>query len=138
MHTEDGTLLRVLRSGARGYVLKGADRAEIVRAILTVAAGGTVFGGQMGARMAELVLGVDPERASPVFASLTPRENEVLTLVAEGVGNHEVARRLVLSEKTVRNHVATILTKLQVRDRAAAVARAHDAGVGPWVAGINR
>jgi DNA-binding NarL/FixJ family response regulator len=87
-----------------------------------------VYGPEVGRRLAELVV----RRHGPnrPFPHLTPREEEVLALVATGLGNHEIARRLMLSEKTVRNNVAAILPKLQVRDRAAAVARARDAGMG--------
>jgi DNA-binding NarL/FixJ family response regulator len=128
MHADDDAMLGALDAGARGYLLKGADRDEITRAVLTVAAGGTVYGPEVGRRLAELVV----RRHGPnrPFPHLTPREEEVLALVATGLGNHEIARRLMLSEKTVRNNVAAILPKLHVRDRAAAVARARDAGMG--------
>jgi DNA-binding NarL/FixJ family response regulator len=131
MHADDETVLGALRAGAHGYLLKGAHRDEIVRAILTVSGGGTVYGADVGRRVAELALR-DARRGvgSPTLPDLTPREVEVLGLVAEGLGNHQIAHRLTLSEKTVRNNVATILTKLRVRDRAAAVARARDAGLG--------
>jgi DNA-binding NarL/FixJ family response regulator len=76
--------------------------------------------------------------SAKVFPELTPREREVLSLVARGCGNHEIGRRLVLSDKTVRNHVSAIIFKLQVRDRAAAVAKARDAGLGPSTDTGNR
>ena len=127
MHVDDDAVLGALRAGARGYLLKGAEREEIVRAILTVVGGGTAYGADVGRRITDLVTrGPASAPARPV-AELTAREGEVLALVAEGVGNREVARRLVLSEKTVPNHVATMLTKLGVRDRAA--------GVGGWGSG---
>ena len=130
MHADDDALLGALAAGARGYLLKGAERDDIVRAVLTVAAGGAVYGAGIGQRITGLALGNPTSTPQHRFPGLTVRELEVLALVAEGLGNHEVARRLVLSEKTVRNHVANVLTKLGVRDRAAAVARARDGGLG--------
>ncbi|MFD1505718.1 response regulator transcription factor [Georgenia yuyongxinii] len=129
MHADDDAVLGGLRAGARGYLLKGAEREEIVRAILTVAGGGTVYGAQVGRRVSEL-LTQRPDPTSRPFPELTPREEQILELVAEGLGNHAIAGRLTLSEKTVRNNIATILVKLHAPDRAAAVARARDAGVG--------
>lgn len=129
MHADDEALLDAVRAGARGYLLKGAERDEIVRAVLTVAAGGTVFGGDTGRRIAAYATR-PPAAQGRVFAELTDREHEVLEHVAAGRGNHEIAATLFLSEKTVRNHVATILAKLGLRDRAAAVARARDRGMG--------
>jgi DNA-binding NarL/FixJ family response regulator len=129
MHADDDAVLGGLRAGARGYLLKGAEREEIVRAILTVAGGGTVYGAQVGRRLTDL-LTRRAERPSRPFPGLTPRETEILDLVAHGLGNHAIAARLGLSEKTVRNNVAMILVKLQVRDRAGAIERARDAGSG--------
>ncbi|AIX99671.1 hypothetical protein ART_0073 [Arthrobacter sp. PAMC 25486] len=141
MHADDAAVLGAIRAGARGYLLKGAGRDEIVRAVLTVAAGDTVFGSDVGRRvtahllrgvgMADISLqGASGSGAAPqVFAELTARENQVMSHVAAGRSNYEIARRLYLSEKTVRNNVATILAKLSLRDRAAAVAAARDRGV---------
>ena len=130
MHDDDQALFGALRAGARGYLLKGADKAEILRAVLAVAAGEAVYGAAVARRIVEFFTGAQQRYAAQVFPELTGREREVLELVAAGCGNHEIARRLVLSEKTVRNHVAAILLKLEVSDRAAAVARARDAGLG--------
>jgi DNA-binding NarL/FixJ family response regulator len=130
MHDEDEALFGALRAGARGYLLKGADRSEIIRAVLAIAAGEAVYGGNVARRIVDFFTGAHRDYAAKVFPELTDREREVLDLVAAGCGNHEIARRLVLSEKTVRNHISTILYKLQVRDRAAAVAKARDAGLG--------
>jgi DNA-binding NarL/FixJ family response regulator len=130
MHEDDEAVFRALRAGARGYLLKGADKAEIVRAVLAVAAGEAVYGAAVARRIVEFFTGAQQRYAARVFPELTAREREILDLVAAGCGNHEVARRLVLSEKTVRNHVSAILLKLQVPDRAAAVAKARDAGLG--------
>lgn len=130
MHEDDEAVFGALRAGAQGYLVKGADREEIVRAVLAVAAGDAVYGGVVAARIVEFFTQSQQRFAAQTFPELTVRERQVLDLAATGLGNHEIARRLVLSEKTVRNNVATILAKLQVHDRAAAVARARDAGLG--------
>ena len=128
MHEDDASLFGALRAGARGYLLKGADREEIVRAVLTVAGGDAVYGGAVARRMAAALTATSP-RAS-AFPELTNREREVLDLLAAGLRTSQIARRMALSEKTVRNHVSAVLNKLQVPDRAAAVACARDAGLG--------
>jgi DNA-binding NarL/FixJ family response regulator len=138
MHVDDETLFGALRAGARGYLLKGADRNEIVRAVLAVAAGEAVYGSAVARRIVDFFTGAHRDYTAQVFPDLTEREREVLDLVAGGLGNHEIARRLVLSEKTVRNYVSAITLKLQVRDRAAAVAKARDAGLGQPGAGRTR
>jgi len=130
MHEEDEVLSDALRAGARGYLLKGADRDEIVRAILAVAAGDAVYSATVARRIVGFFTSTHQQNAALVFPQLTAREREILELVAAGLGNHAIAQRLVLSEKTVRNNVATILTKIQAPDRAAAVAKARDAGLG--------
>lgn len=128
MHEDDASLFGALRAGARGYLLKGADREEIVRAVLTVADGDAVYGGAVARRVIDSLSGTGSR--APVLPELTGREREVLELLAAGLRTFQIARRLTLSEKTVRNHVSAVLTKLQVPDRAAAVARARDAGLG--------
>jgi DNA-binding NarL/FixJ family response regulator len=130
MHDDNQALLSALRAGAHGYLLKGADRTEIIRAILAVAAGESVYGATVARRITDFFTGAHHDHAAAVFPELTERERQVLELVAAGCGNHDIARRLSLSEKTVRNHVSAILFKLQVNDRAAAVAKARDAGLG--------
>jgi DNA-binding NarL/FixJ family response regulator len=130
MHEDNQALLAALRAGARGYLLKGADRAEIIRAVLAVAAGEAVYGAAVARRITDFFAGSHRDFTATAFPELTERERDVLGLVAAGCGNHDIARRLVLSEKTVRNHVSAIIVKLQVRDRAAAVAKARDAGLG--------
>ncbi|WP_291813532.1 response regulator transcription factor [Cellulomonas sp.] len=129
MSEQDDSVLGALRAGARGYLLKGADRDEIVRAIETVAAGGTVFGDRVGRRVTELAARRDQQAPRP-FPELTTRETEILGLVATGLDNRSIGESLHLAEKTVRNNVASILTKLHLRDRAAAVATARDHGLG--------
>jgi DNA-binding NarL/FixJ family response regulator len=128
MHEDDAALFGALRAGARGYLLKGADHEEIVRAVLAVAGGDAVYGGAVARRVVDALTGSAPRR--PALPELTAREREVLELLAAGLPTGQVARRLALSDKTVRNHVSAVLTKLQVPDRAAAVARAREAGLG--------
>jgi DNA-binding NarL/FixJ family response regulator len=127
MHEDDVSLFAALRAGARGYLLKGADRDEIVRAVLAVAGGDAVYGGAVARRVVDSLTGV---ARTPVLPELTGREREVLELLAAGLPTGQIARRLALSDKTVRNHVSAVLAKLQVPDRAAAVARAREAGLG--------
>ncbi|MEV5407266.1 response regulator transcription factor [Thermopolyspora sp. NPDC052614] len=128
MLTDDQTLLAAIRAGARGYLLKEATPAEIARTVEAVAAGQVVFGPGSGERVLAVLAG-DGLGARP-FPELSDRELEVLDLLADGLTNQAIARRLFLSEKTIRNHVSNIFTKLGVPDRAAAVARARDAGLG--------
>jgi DNA-binding NarL/FixJ family response regulator len=130
MHEDDASLFAALRAGARGYLLKGADRDEIVRAVLAVAGGDAVYGGAVARRIVDFYTGAARDYRVQTFPELTEREREVLELLAAGLRNSEIARRLTLSEKTVRNHVSAVLVKLQVPDRAAAAARARDAGLG--------
>jgi DNA-binding NarL/FixJ family response regulator len=131
MHEDDEHVLAAMRAGARGYLVKGADGEEIVRAVRTVAAGGAVYGGSVARRIVAFYAGHDT--ASPAqraFPELTTREREVLELLSVGCRNHEIARRLGMSEKTVRNHVSQVLAKLQVADRTAAALKAREAGLG--------
>lgn len=128
MSSSDSDLQAALRAGARGYLLKEAGRDEIVRAVLTVADGGTVYTGEIGRRVATLAANGGAQGRP--FPELTEREHQILHQVATGRSNHEIAATLHLSEKTVRNNLATILAKLHLRDRAAAVAAARDRGLG--------
>lgn len=121
MVDDDGSVLAALRVGARGYVLKGAAQEEVLAAIRTVAAGGAVFGPGAARR----VLG--GERNVP--GDLTPREAEVLALIAQGRDNPQIARELGISVKTVQNHASQVLSKLQVSDRTQAALRAR--GLAP-------
>jgi DNA-binding NarL/FixJ family response regulator len=126
----DDSVFAAMRAGARGYLLKGADRAEIMSAIEAVSQGGVVFSSGIASRvLAFFAAGPSGLTLTP-FPELTEREREVLDLVARGLTNTEIARRLVLSAKTVRNHVSNVFTKLQVAGRAEAVAQARDAGLG--------
>jgi DNA-binding NarL/FixJ family response regulator len=124
MSEDDGTVFAAVRAGARGYLLKGA-----VRAITTVAAGGAVFGAALARRIAEF-FAARPSGPDTAFPQLTAREREVLDLVAAGRSNAQIAAALYLSPKTVRNNVSNVLTKLQVTDRAQAIVRAREAGLG--------
>ncbi|MFK0255112.1 response regulator [Streptomyces sp. NPDC090445] len=130
MADDDGTLLGALHAGARGYLVKGAGREEVLHAVRTVAAGGAVFGPDVAARIAALVTTGAQRDAERLFPSLTSREVEVLDLVARGHDNRRIARELFVAEKTVRNHITHIFEKLDVATRAEAVARARDAGLG--------
>ena len=125
MAEEAESVLAALRAGAHGYAVKGAGPDEIVTAVRAVAHGEAVFGAGIAARMLQHFSRA--AEAGP-FPQLTEREHEVLRLVASGMDNPAVARRLGVSPKTVRNHVSTIITKLQVSDRTAAVLKAREAG----------
>ncbi len=129
MSEDDGTVFSAVRAGARGYLLKGADQEEVVRAITTVANGGAVFGAALARRIAEF-FSAGPAGPETAFPQLTAREREVLDLVAAGRSNAQIAATLYLSPKTVRNNVSNVLTKLQVTDRAQAIVRAREAGLG--------
>jgi DNA-binding NarL/FixJ family response regulator len=129
MGEEDGTVLAAMRAGARGYLVKGASQEEVVRAISTVHAGGLVFGASLALRIADLLSGsTAPDRTA--FPQLTERELEILDLIAAGKNNAQIASALFLAPKTVRNNVSNILAKLQATDRAEAIIRARDAGLG--------
>jgi DNA-binding NarL/FixJ family response regulator len=136
MLDNDESLFSAVRAGARGYLVKGADPEQIARAIRAVVAGDVVFGAGIAQRaLAYFAAAAVGSRAARPFPELTDREMEVLQALAEGLSNSDIARRLHLSEKTVRNHVSHIFTRLQVSDRAQAIVRAHEAGLGPPTAG---
>ena len=128
----DDSVFAAMRAGARGYLLKGADRAEIERALTGVAHGEVVFSAGIASRVLAFFAAGPAAAAGSLdpFPGLTEREREILDLVARGLTNAEIARRLVVSDKTVRNHVSNVFAKLQVAGRAEAVARARDAGLG--------
>ncbi len=129
MFEDDASVFAAMRAGARGYVLKGADQEEMLRAIRAVARGEALFGAAVAQRLRAFFLhtrSVAPE----AFPDLTDREREVLDLIARGYDNTTIARQLGIRSKTVRNHVSNILTKLQVADRAQAIVRAREAGLG--------
>jgi DNA-binding NarL/FixJ family response regulator len=129
MNDDADSVFAALRAGARGYLLKESGADDVERTIAAVMRGEAVF----GARVAEQVVGFFAGAASAApqaFPDLTAREREVLDLMARGLDNASIARRLFLSEKTVRNRVSDVLAKLRARTRAEAVARARDAGIG--------
>ena len=130
MDADDEAVLAAVRAGARGYVLKGARRAELVRAIRAVVAGEAIFGAGIAGRLAGYLAGAQSGTASTSFPELTEREREILALIAAGHSNAEITNRLVLSPKTVRNHVSNVFAKLGVRSRAEAIVRAREAGLG--------
>ena len=129
MREDDDSVVACMRVGARGYLLKGATPEEVERAVRAVANGEVILGPAVAARAVAALTTGRPAQRDP-FPQLTDREREVLDLVARGHDNLTIARRLVLSPKTVRNVVSSVLTKLAVRDRAAAVARAREEGLG--------
>ncbi len=126
MFDDDDSVHAAIRAGARGYLVKGAGPDEIERAIRAVANGEMI----LGAATAHLGRELHRGGRARVFPALSEREEQVLDLVARGLDNTAIARRLVVSDKTVRNHVSHIFTKLGVASRAEAVARARDAGLG--------
>ena len=129
MFEENDSVFAAMRAGARGYVLKGADADEVIKVVRAVANGEAHFGPDIAARLMGFFSAPRPEKRE-VFPELTEREREVLDLVARGLGNAEIARRLYLSEKTVRNHVSHVFLKLRVADRPQAIVRAREAGLG--------
>jgi DNA-binding NarL/FixJ family response regulator len=130
MFEDDDSVFAALRVGARGYLLKGADKAEIVRAIRAVERGEAIFGPAIAQRLMHYFATPRPTPAVTAFPELTDREREILALIAQGWGNGEIAARLVVSLKTVRNYVSNIFSKLQVADRTEAILRARNAGLG--------
>ena len=126
MFEQDDSVFAAMRAGARGYLLKGAQPDELLRAVRAVAAGDAIFGPAIAARMIDYF-----ETGRPVpFPDLTTREREILVLIAQGRSNQAIANHLVLSLKTIRNHVSNIFTKLRVVDRAEAIVKAREAGLG--------
>jgi DNA-binding NarL/FixJ family response regulator len=133
MLEDDASVFSAMRAGARGYVLKGAKPDELVQTICAVASGQALFSPAIASRImrffkeqSDFTTGSIPEDA---FPELTPRELEVLELIARGDQNHKIAEKLVITDKTVRNHITSIFSKLQVADRAQAVIKARDAGL---------
>ena len=129
MFDDDDSVVAAMRAGARGYVLKGTNQAQILHSIHAVGAGGAAFGPSVAQRMLDHFTRSAKEPATP-FPELTDREREVLDLIAQGQSNQRIAARLSISEKTVRNNVSNIFTKLAVTDRTEAALKARDAGLG--------
>ncbi len=130
MSEEDDSLLAAVRAGARGYLVKGAGRAEVLAAVRAVAAGGSVFGQHVADRLGALLTPAGGAMGEVAFPTLTAREREVLDLIARGHDNRRICRDLVVAEKTVRNHITSIFAKLGVADRTQAAIRGREAGLG--------
>jgi DNA-binding NarL/FixJ family response regulator len=130
MFGDDDSVFSAMRAGARGYVLKGADAEEVMKVLSAVAAGEAHFGPEIARRLMGFFSAPRPAPPSEEFPELTAREVEILDLIARGMNNREIASRLYLSPKTVRNHVSNVFLKLQVADRAQAIVRAREAGLG--------
>jgi DNA-binding NarL/FixJ family response regulator len=130
MFDDDDSVFAAMRAGARGYLLKGADQAGIARAVRALASGEAIFGPSVAQRIVDFFAKPRPAGQPVAFPQLSAREREVLDLVAAGRSNAAIAADLVLSHKTVRNHMSNIFTKLQVADRSEAIVLARGAGLG--------
>ncbi len=130
MVEDDDSVFAALRAGARGYLLKGSSPEDIVRAVRSVERGEAVFGPGIAERMLGFFAHAHAQPRPPAFPELTEREREILELIGRGTRNSDIAHQLVLSPKTVRNHISNIFSKLQVADRTDAIARARAAGLG--------
>jgi DNA-binding NarL/FixJ family response regulator len=132
MFDDDDSVFAAMRAGARGYLLKGTEGEETVRAITVVSGGEAIFSSKIAHRLTHYFganRGLQRPAPPQEFPELTEREREVLMLIAQGYTNPAIAEQLVISAKTVRNHVSTIFSKLQVASRAEAIIRARDAGL---------
>jgi DNA-binding NarL/FixJ family response regulator len=130
MLEDDYSVFAAMRAGARGYVLKDADEEVIMRAIEAVVRGEAIFSPAIAGRMIDFFSAAHAKPPQSAFPELTAREREVLHLIAQGLSNTEIADRLFLSPKTVRNHITNTFDKLQVADRAQAIVKARTAGLG--------
>jgi len=134
MLEDNDSLFAAMCAGARGYILKGGDKAEVLKTIRAVADGEALFGPAIAGRLTSFFQNSSDsasrnEALSP-FPDLTECEREVLDLIAAGENNQEIARQLHVSAKTVSNHISNIFGKLQVADRAQAIVKARQAGLG--------
>ncbi len=131
MLEDDASIFNAMRAGARGYLLKGSDPNEVLSVIRAVAEGQALFGPAIAARVLGYfkALSTYPNQALAPLPELTERELEVLRLISQGLNNQDIAQKLFLSPKTVRNHITNIFSKLQVADRAQAIVRAREAGL---------
>ena len=127
---DDDSVFAALRSGARGYILKDANEVEVLRAIRAVSSGDAIFSPTIAQRLIDFFATPRPAQSALPFPELTDREREILTLIAQGWSNAEIAQSLVISMKTVRNYISSIFSKLQVADRSQAIVRAREAGLG--------
>ncbi len=129
MFEDDASVFTAMRAGARGYILKDAQKAAMFHAIRSVGRGEAIFSPAIATRLIDFFSAPRPVVSRQAFPELTEREGEILTLIAQGYSNTEIATRLVLSPNTVRNYVSNVFSKLQVADRAQAIVRARDAGL---------
>lgn len=134
MLEDDASLFSAMQAGARGYILKGAQSKELLQTIRLVADGQAVFGPPVASKILGIFNNMEQktnsESPKEKFPTLTQRELELLELIAAGINNSNIAKRLVISEKTVRNHITSIFSKLHVTDRATAIIQARNAGLG--------
>jgi DNA-binding NarL/FixJ family response regulator len=129
MFDDDDSVFAAMRAGARGYLLKGAEGGETLQAIHVVSTGEAIFSPSIAQRLMQYFGASRPRGADQPFPDLTEREREVLALIAQGYTNQAIAERLVITPKTVRNHISAIFSKLQVTSRLEAIMRAKDAGM---------
>lgn len=137
MFQDDDSVFAAMRAGAKGYVLKGSDQSVVLRAIRGVAHGESLFSPEIAERLIQYFKNLKPMAPTALFPDLTDREREILTLIAAGSTNAEIAQELAISLKTVRNHVSNIFNKLQVADRTQAAIRAREAGLGGAMSGYE-
>lgn len=131
MLEDDDSLFAAMCAGARGYILKGADKTEVLRTVKAVAEGQALFGPAIASRITTFFQkGGQMKTAVVPFPDLTDREREVLTLIAQGLNNNDIAARLYITSKTVSNYISSIFNKLQVADRAQVIVKAREAGLG--------
>lgn len=130
MYEDDDSVFVAMRAGARGYILKGADKDELLRAVRAVYRGEALFGPAVASRLMSYCNSSRKDIAEEAFPEMTEREREVLELIASGKNNNDIASQLTISTKTVRNHVSNIFNKLQVVDRAQAIIKAREKGLG--------
>jgi DNA-binding NarL/FixJ family response regulator len=129
MFDDDDSVFAAMRAGASGYLLKGAEGRETLQAIHVVSSGEAIFSPAIASRLMQYFGAPPPLSPSQPFPDLTEREGEVLALIAQGYTNQAIAEQLVISPKTVRNHISSIFSKLQVTSRLEAILRAKDAGM---------
>ena len=132
MLEDEDSLFAAMCAGARGYILKGADKTEVLDTIRAVADGSALFGADIARRLTDFFQRIEasPQRSDIAFPELTDREREVLNLIAKGFANQDIATALFISPKTVSNYVSSIFNKLQVADRAQAIVKARERGLG--------
>ena len=130
MFEDTDSVISAMRAGARGYILKDADEDELIRSIRAVASGEALFGPAIAKRLINFITDVSPVANPSAFPELTERERGILLEISKDKSNQEIADTLGLTLKTVRNHVSSVLAKLQVTDRREAMSRARAAGLG--------